>query len=162
MEPGGTVAVVGAGLMGHALALVHAAGGCPVRMQDIDPAQLDRAKGLIEAALATLIGAGVHGEDERDAILGRISAAETIAEAVRDADLVVEAVVENRDVKRAVFAEIVFARPGVGRLIFDAVSTRNYPVVMGAVLITTVLFVVSTTLSDLINALVDPRLRSEE
>ena len=61
----------------------------------------------------------------------------------------------------AVFAEIVFARPGVGRLIFDAVSTRNYPVVMGAVLVTTVLFVVSTTLSDLINALVDPRVRSE-
>ena len=62
----------------------------------------------------------------------------------------------------AVFAEIVFARPGVGRLIFDAVSTRNYPVVMGAVLVTTVLFVVSTTLSDLINALVDPRVRNED
>ena len=64
-------------------------------------------------------------------------------------------------ISSAVFAEIVFARPGVGRLIFDAVSTRNYPVVMGAVLVTTVLFVVSTTLSDLINALVDPRVRGE-
>ena len=37
----------------------------------------------------------------------------------------------------AVFAEIVFARPGVGRLIFDSITTRNYPVVMGAVMITT-------------------------
>ena len=62
----------------------------------------------------------------------------------------------------AVFVEIVFARPGIGRLIFDAVTSRNYPVVMGSVLVTTVLFVVSTTLADLINAIVDPRLRMRE
>ena len=62
----------------------------------------------------------------------------------------------------AVFTEIVFARPGIGRLIFDAVTSRNYPVVMGAVLVTTVLFVVSTTIADLINALVDPRLRTDK
>ena len=61
----------------------------------------------------------------------------------------------------AVFTEIVFARPGIGRLIFDAVTSRNYPVVMGSVLVTTVLFVVSTTIADLINALVDPRLRTD-
>ena len=62
----------------------------------------------------------------------------------------------------AVFVEIVFARPGIGRLIFDAVTSRNYPVVMGSVLVTTVLFVVSTTLADLINAIVDPRLRTKD
>ncbi len=62
----------------------------------------------------------------------------------------------------AVFTEIVFARPGIGRLIFDAVTSRNYPVVMGSVLVTTVLFVVSTTIADLINALVDPRLRTQQ
>ena len=62
----------------------------------------------------------------------------------------------------AVFVEIVFARPGIGRLIYDAVTSRNYPVVMGSVLVTTVLFVVSTTLADLINAMVDPRLRARD
>ena len=62
----------------------------------------------------------------------------------------------------AVFTEIVFARPGIGRLIFDAVTSRNYPVVMGSVLVTTVLFVVSTTIADLVNALVDPRLRTQQ
>ena len=36
----------------------------------------------------------------------------------------------------AVFAEIVFARPGIGKLIYDSVLNRNYPVVMGAVLVT--------------------------
>jgi len=62
----------------------------------------------------------------------------------------------------AVFTEIVFARPGIGRLIYDAVTSRNYPVVMGSVLVTTVLFVVSTTIADLVNALVDPRLRHDK
>lgn len=59
----------------------------------------------------------------------------------------------------ALFTEIVFARPGIGKLIFDSITTRNYPVVMGSVLISTILFVVSTTLSDLINAWLDPRIR---
>jgi peptide/nickel transport system permease protein len=59
----------------------------------------------------------------------------------------------------AVFAEIVFARPGVGALIVDAVDSRNYPIVMGCVVVTTGLFVISTTLADLANALLDPRAR---
>ena len=60
----------------------------------------------------------------------------------------------------ALFTEIVFARPGIGKLIYDSIATRNYPVVMGSVLISTVLFVISTTLSDLINAWLDPRIRA--
>ena len=60
----------------------------------------------------------------------------------------------------ALFTEIVFARPGIGKLIFDSITTRNYPVVMGSVLVSTILFVVSTTLSDLVNAWLDPRIRA--
>lgn len=60
----------------------------------------------------------------------------------------------------AVFTEIVFARPGLGKLVIDSITTRNYPIVMGAVLISTGLFVISTALADLINALLDPRARS--
>lgn len=59
----------------------------------------------------------------------------------------------------AVFAEIVFARPGIGKLIYDSVITRNYPVVMGCVLITSILFVLCTTLADIIAAGLDPRIR---
>lgn len=62
----------------------------------------------------------------------------------------------------AVFAEIVFARPGIGKLIYDAVSTRNYPLVMGGVLVSTVFFVLSTAGADLVNAFLDPRLRARE
>ncbi len=59
----------------------------------------------------------------------------------------------------AVFAEIIFARPGVGNLIFDMAMSRNFPVVQGAVLITTVLYVAMTLLGDLVVAWIDPRVR---
>ena len=59
----------------------------------------------------------------------------------------------------ALFAEIVFSRPGIGKLLHEAVVTRNYPVVMGSVLVTTGFFVLSTLISDIINAALDPRLR---
>ncbi|RWO53131.1 ABC transporter permease [Mesorhizobium sp.] len=61
----------------------------------------------------------------------------------------------------AVFIEVVFARPGIGALIVNAVNSRNYPIVMGTVLVTTVLIVAATTLSDLVNAFLDPRTREK-
>ncbi len=61
----------------------------------------------------------------------------------------------------AVFTEIVFARPGLGKLVIDSITTRNYPIVMGAVLVSTGLFVISTALADLINAILDPRARAD-
>ena len=59
----------------------------------------------------------------------------------------------------ALFAEIVFSRPGIGKLLHEAVVTRNYPVVMGSVLVTTAFFVLSTLISDIVNAALDPRVR---
>ena len=63
-------------------------------------------------------------------------------------------------ISAAVLTEVVFARPGLGKLIIESITSRNYPVVMGSVLISTVLFVISTTISDLINAFLDPRIRA--
>ena len=60
----------------------------------------------------------------------------------------------------AVFAEIVFARPGVGKLTYDAVITRNYPVVMGSVLVTTAVYATCTLLADVAAAWLDPRVRA--
>ncbi|MYD78980.1 MAG: ABC transporter permease [Gammaproteobacteria bacterium] len=60
----------------------------------------------------------------------------------------------------AVFAEIVFARPGVGKLVYDAILTRNYPLVTGAVLVTTVLFIAINLIADLVVGVLDPRVRS--
>ncbi len=113
------VAVIGAGTMGHGLALVHAIGGCQVRLFDIDPATLDRARDLIAAACGTLVRAGAHGQDDLDAAQARIVPCDDLAAAVADADLVVEAVVEKADIKRSVFAEIAAAAPA------DAVVASN-------------------------------------
>lgn len=59
----------------------------------------------------------------------------------------------------AVFVEAVFTRPGIGLLITDAVATRNYPVVMGTVLVMTAIYVAITIAADLGIAALDPRIR---
>lgn len=61
----------------------------------------------------------------------------------------------------AVLVEIVFARPGLGRLILDAIAARNFPVLQGAVLVVVVLFVITNLVVDLSFAVIDPRLRRE-
>lgn len=59
----------------------------------------------------------------------------------------------------AVFAEIIFSRPGVGKIIYDMVLARNFPVVQGAVLATIALYVFVTLVADLIVTWLDPRVR---
>ncbi|MFY0613593.1 MAG: 3-hydroxyacyl-CoA dehydrogenase family protein [Hyphomicrobiaceae bacterium] len=101
-----SVGVLGAGTMGHALALVHAAGGMAVRLTDNNAETLARAPDLIASALDTMVGAGAMNESDRQATLDRITTVPTLAATVADADLIVEAVVENADVKRTVYGEV--------------------------------------------------------
>ena len=65
----------------------------------------------------------------------------------------------GRLLSQGVFIEIVFARPGLGRLIYGAISDRNYPVVQGAVLVVVVGFVLVNLLVDLSYSAIDPRIR---
>lgn len=58
----------------------------------------------------------------------------------------------------AIFAEIIFARPGIGSLIYAAINTRNYPVVQAGVLVIVFLFVVTNLLVDLSYSKLDPRM----
>ena len=60
----------------------------------------------------------------------------------------------------AVFAEIIFARPGVGKLIYDAIGNRNYPVVQGGVLVVVLWVALVNLLVDLSYAWIDPRIRA--
>jgi len=62
-------------------------------------------------------------------------------------------------ISAAVFAEIIFARPGVGKMIFDAVSDRNFPILQGGVLLATGFYILVVLLSDLLIAWFDPRVR---
>ncbi len=61
----------------------------------------------------------------------------------------------------AVLVEIVFARPGLGRLVYGAISERNFPVVQGSVLVVVVLFVVVNLIVDLTYSAIDPRIRRD-
>jgi len=62
-------------------------------------------------------------------------------------------------ISATVFAEIIFARPGIGKLIFDAVMARNFPIVQGAVLVATGLYILVVLISDILIAWFDPRVR---
>lgn len=99
------VTVIGAGTMGHALALVHALGGLKVSLFDVSPQVLSRARVLIASACETLQEAGAIDAAQAQAATDKITFCGALEAALAAADLVVEAVVEKEDVKRAVFAE---------------------------------------------------------
>ena len=61
----------------------------------------------------------------------------------------------------AVIVEQVFQWPGMGKLIIDAVFARDYPVVMGSVVIASLMFIAGVLLSDIMYVLLDPRIRLE-
>ena len=58
----------------------------------------------------------------------------------------------------AIFAEIIFARPGIGTLVYSAISGRNYPVVQAGVLVVVFLFVLTNLLVDMSYSWLDPRI----
>jgi 3-hydroxybutyryl-CoA dehydrogenase len=122
--------------MGHALALVYALGGHTVQLTDSNPATLARAPGAMASALATLRDGGEVGDtwtDER--LAAAVTLCTTAAETLRDAELIVEAVAENYDAKRALYAEIDALAPSAAILasntsaldIFALIPERRQP-----------------------------------
>jgi len=113
------VAVLGAGTMGHGIAQVAAMAGHDVSLRDVDADIVDEGFDAIESNLA----GGVEREKvtpaERDATLDRLSGTTDLDEAVADAELVVEAVPEDVDLKQSVLGEAESAAPD------DAVLASN-------------------------------------
>jgi peptide/nickel transport system permease protein len=60
----------------------------------------------------------------------------------------------------AVVAETVFTRPGLGRLILDAIAARDYPVIQGVMIVSVVLVVLLNLVTDLLYTVADPRVRA--
>lgn len=101
------VAVVGAGLMGHALALVFALGGHQVRLTDTNAETLERAPNLMATALATLAEAGeADASWDRQRLSHAVRCMPSLAQTVTGAAVVVEAVVERPDVKQALYVDL--------------------------------------------------------
>src|SRR5271169_2108998 len=92
------IAVVGAGLMGHGIAQVFALAGHDVTITDTVMQNLDTAK--------SRIGENLHDLGEDASVVARVRACGDLADAVREADYVVEAVSENLPLKQKLFAEI--------------------------------------------------------
>ncbi|WP_456469578.1 3-hydroxyacyl-CoA dehydrogenase NAD-binding domain-containing protein [Archaeoglobus sp.] len=97
------VAVLGAGLMGHGIAEVAAMAGYNVTMRDIKQEFIDRGMNMIKESLAKLEQKGkIKSADE---VLSRIKTTVDLEEAVKDADLIIEAVPEVFEIKEEVFKE---------------------------------------------------------
>jgi 3-hydroxybutyryl-CoA dehydrogenase len=101
------VAVLGAGIMGHGIALVFALGGHRVRLTDSRAEALDKAPGLMEAALETLREAGeVDASWTAEKLSQAIRCCGTLEETVPGAEVVIEAITELPEAKQALFEEI--------------------------------------------------------
>lgn len=100
------VTIVGAGLLGHALGLVHALGGCRVILQDISKERLNWAEGRLPALLDDLVEFGLIEKTSAEEALTRINTSHELDEAVAEADLIVEAVVEDAHVKQELYCRL--------------------------------------------------------
>ena len=101
----GRVGVIGCGLMGSGIAQVSAQAGFPTTVVEANQALLDKGLGGIRKSLEGLVAKARMTGAERDAALGRLQGA-TSLEALRDADLVIEAITENQPLKNEMFAKL--------------------------------------------------------
>jgi 3-hydroxybutyryl-CoA dehydrogenase len=100
-----TVFVAGAGLMGHGIGQVHAAIGKRVMLYEPDLSRAEAGRERIAGNLERAVAKGKLDAADRDATLARISATDDMR-GVREADLVVEAVFEDLDIKRELWREL--------------------------------------------------------
>ncbi|MFF0480452.1 3-hydroxyacyl-CoA dehydrogenase [Streptomyces sp. NPDC004435] len=105
IERGRTVAVVGTGTMGQGIAQVALVAGHPVRLYDSAPGRAAEAVAAIGARLDRLVEKGRLAAADREDAAGRLHAAGDLAE-LADAALVIEAIVEDLEVKRRLFADL--------------------------------------------------------
>ncbi|AIE61588.1 3-hydroxybutyryl-CoA dehydrogenase [Bacillus methanolicus] len=99
------IMVVGAGQMGSGIAQVCAQSGYSVILNDIKPEFVERGLGVINKNLSRQVEKGRMSKEQKEEILGRIIASTDLHDA-KDADLVIEAAVENMEVKTKIFAQL--------------------------------------------------------
>ncbi|WP_299683772.1 3-hydroxyacyl-CoA dehydrogenase NAD-binding domain-containing protein [uncultured Dokdonia sp.] len=99
------IGVIGAGTMGSGIAQVAATAGCVVSLFDTNQTALETAKAKLEKILNRLIEKGRIDTVEKNRIQGNIQYVNSLKE-LADADLTIEAIIENLDIKRKVFQEL--------------------------------------------------------
>jgi len=107
------VGVIGAGTMGNGIAQVFTQSGFAVTLVDVAQPMLDRARTAIEKSLAKFVEKGRMSAADRDAAMGRLTTS-TGLDRLAGADYIVEAIVENAEAKRELFASLdTLTQPGV-------------------------------------------------
>lgn len=110
------VAVLGAGTMGSGIAQLAAMNGFDVSIYDVDTPALDRAQRSMDHSLERFVAKEVLTDVAATAVLEGILATTDLPKAVESADIVVEAVPEDLDLKRKVFANVIAAAPDTALL----------------------------------------------
>jgi len=105
------ILVVGAGTMGHGIAQVFATEGYEVFLFSRTRETLDRAKVLIGSSLDTFVKEGMVEQSQIPVIIDRIKMTQSLEEGAKDADVVFETVVENREAKIDIFKKLDAACP---------------------------------------------------
>lgn len=99
------VAIIGSGTMGSGIAQVAATSGCTVKIYDTNEQALQKSKQSLEVTLSKLVEKAKIDENEKNRIQNAISYVNTLQE-LADSNLVIEAIIENLDIKRKLFAEL--------------------------------------------------------
>lgn len=119
------ITVLGSGIMGHGIAQVSAMSGYNVVLRDIEQEFLDKAMGKIKWSLDKLVSKEKISQSKADDIYSRIIPIVDLKEAVKDCDLVIEAVPEIMDLKKKVYAELDKV---AGKNVVFASNTSTLPI----------------------------------
>jgi 3-hydroxybutyryl-CoA dehydrogenase len=108
-----TIAVIGAGTMGRGIAYAAAFGGYQTILEDVSSSALDQSLAWMKTAFDEGVSRGKVQAQLRDAALANVSTARSVEDAIRDADLIIEAVPEEMEMKIELFTIFdKFAKPG--------------------------------------------------
>jgi len=99
------VGIIGSGTMGSGIAQVAATSGCKVKLYDTNEAALDKAKIALDKILNRLIEKSRIDRNEKSRIQGNIEYVDNLKD-LSDSNLIIEAIVENLDIKKKVFSEL--------------------------------------------------------
>lgn len=119
------ITVLGSGIMGHGIAQVSATAGYNVILRDIEQGFLDKAMDKIKWSLDKLATKGKISQQEADSIYSRITPIVNLADAVKDAQLVIEVVPEIMELKKKVYAELDAV---AGKDVIFASNTSTLPI----------------------------------
>jgi 3-hydroxybutyryl-CoA dehydrogenase len=100
------ICVLGAGLMGSGIAQVSAEAGYEVSMRDIEDRFVQGGLNVIKKNYERAISKGKMNKEQADALLSKVKGTLAMAEAVKGAEVVIEAVIENMDLKKQVYKEL--------------------------------------------------------